>query len=69
MKVNDIRELSLEELEKKLRDARADILDLRLRKESGQLEKTHEIELKRHEIARCETIRSEKKKAAATQAS
>jgi large subunit ribosomal protein L29 len=64
MKANEIRELSIEELEKKLRDTRADVLDVRLRKQTGQLEKTHEVALKRKEVARFETILSEKKAAA-----
>lgn len=68
MKAKEIRELSIEELGKKLRDARADILDLRLQKQTGQLEKTHELSLKRKEIARFETILAEKK-AAETKAS
>lgn len=65
MKAKEIRELSIEELEKKLRDARAEILDLRLQKKTGQLEKTHVLGLKRKEIARYETILSEKQGAAA----
>lgn len=63
MKAKEIRELSVEELEKKLRDARAETLDIRLRKQSGQLEKTHEIALKRKDISRYETILTEKKTA------
>lgn len=61
MKSKDIKELSIEELGKKLRDARADVLDLRLRKKAGQLEKTHEVRLKKNEVARYETILSQKK--------
>jgi large subunit ribosomal protein L29 len=64
MKAKEIRELSIEELEKKLRDARAEQLDQRLRKQVGQLEKTHELKETRKEIARFETILSEKKAAA-----
>lgn len=63
MKAKEIRELSVEELGKKLRDARAAMLDLRLQKQTGQLEKTHELGLKRKEIARYETILTEKKAA------
>jgi large subunit ribosomal protein L29 len=64
MKAKDIRELSVEELEKKLRDSRAETLDLRLRKQVGQLEKTHRLKESRREIARMETILSQKKTAA-----
>lgn len=64
MKAKEIRELSIEELGKKLRDARAEVLDIRLQKQAGQLEKTHEVGLKRREVARYETILAEKKAAA-----
>ncbi|HLS27188.1 MAG TPA: 50S ribosomal protein L29 [Opitutales bacterium] len=63
MNAKKIRELSIEEIGKKLRDARADLLEIRLQKQTGQLEKTHEVQLKRKEIARCETILAEKKAA------
>ena len=69
MKAKEIRELSIEELGKKLRDVRAEVLDVRLRKETGQLEKTHEVPLKRKEVARYETILAEKKRAASQKAS
>lgn len=61
MKAKEIKELSIEELEKKVRDARAEMLGLRLQKRTGQLEKTHQLKLTRREIARYETILSEKK--------
>ncbi len=61
MKAKEIKELSIEELEKKLRDAREEMLGLRLQKQVGQLEKTHQLKVTRREIARYETILSEKK--------
>lgn len=63
MKIKDIKELSLAELEKKTRDSREQLLNLRLKKQTGQVEKTHEITALRKDIARMETIRSEKLKA------
>lgn len=69
MKPTEIRELSVEEIEKKLRDARAAVLDVRLRKQTGQLEKTHEVVERRKEVARFETVLSEKKRAAGKKAS
>lgn len=57
MKSKDIRELSLAELEKKVRDSREQLLSLRLKKQTGQVEKTHEITALRKGIARMETIR------------
>ncbi len=61
----DIRELSESEIEKKLRDVRDSHLDLRLRKQTGQVEHPHEFKQLRHEIARLETILREKKLSAA----
>jgi len=59
MKSKDIRELSANELEKKLRDSRQELLTLRLRKQSGQVEKPSEIKTLRRDIARMETILNE----------
>lgn len=64
MKAKEIKELSIEELEKKLRDTRSERLDLRLQKQAGQLDKTHQVKLTRRDIARYETILSAKKAAA-----
>ena len=63
MNAKDIRELSPVELEKKIRDSREQLLDLRLKKQTGQVEKTHEITALRKDIARMETIRQQKQSA------
>jgi large subunit ribosomal protein L29 len=60
MKVKDIKELSLPELEKSIRDTRDQLLELKLRKQTGQVENTAELTQRRRDIARMETIRSEK---------
>ena len=60
MKVKDIKELSLPELEKSIRDTRDQLLELKLRKQTGQVENTAELTQRRSDIARIETIRSEK---------
>ena len=60
MKVNDIKELSLPELEKSIRDTRDQLLELKLRKQTGQVENTAELTQRRRDIARMETMRSEK---------
>ena len=57
----DIREMSEAEIEKKLRDTRDSHLNLRLRKQTGQVEHPHEFKKMRQEIARLETILREKK--------
>jgi large subunit ribosomal protein L29 len=60
MKVKDIKELSIPELEKSIRDTRDQLLELKLRKQTGQVENTAELTQRRRDIARMETIRSEK---------
>lgn len=60
MNTKDIKELSVAEIEKKIRETREELLDLRLKKQTGQVEKTHRITAARKDIARMETIRNEK---------
>jgi large subunit ribosomal protein L29 len=64
MTVKEIRELSPQEIEKKIREIRQELLGLRLHKQTGQVEKTHELKSLRREIARLETINQEKQAAA-----
>jgi large subunit ribosomal protein L29 len=64
MTSKEIRELSVTEIETKLREAREQLLQLRLRKNTGQVEKTHEIRVLRKDIARLETGLTQKKAAA-----
>ena len=52
--------MSEAEIEKKLRDTRDSIMNLRLRKQTGQVEHPHEFKNHRKEIARLETILREK---------
>ena len=65
MTSKEIRELSPAETENKLRSAREQLLHLRLRKQTGQVEKTHELRTLRKDIARLETARTAKNKKAA----
>jgi large subunit ribosomal protein L29 len=60
MKPKEIRDLNPTELDKRLRETRQQLLMLRLRKQTGQVEKTHELRVLRKDIARMETILSEK---------
>lgn len=60
MKAEAIRNLSQQEIEKMLRDTRQELLNLRMRKQSGQVEKTHELRELRREIARLKTIIKER---------
>ncbi len=65
MKPQEIRELSTAEIETKLRETRDALVQLRLRKNTGQVEKTHELRALRKDIARFETILTQKHSAAA----
>ena len=61
MTSKEIRELSAVEIATKLREIREQLLQLRLRKQTGQVEKTHELRTLRKDVARLETILTEKK--------
>ena len=62
MTSKEIRALSAAELETKLRDLRTELLQLRLRRQTGQVEKPHELREQRKDIARLLTILHVKKK-------
>lgn len=64
-KTNPINELSPAEITVKLAETREKLLQLRLRKQTGQVEKTHELRALRKDIARLETARTAKAKKAA----
>lgn len=68
MTIKEIRELSPVEIETKLRDTRDQLLQLRLRRQTGQVEKPHLLREYRKDIARLETVLRESKKASAGQA-
>ena len=68
MKPKDIRELSVSEIETKLRETRETLLQSNLRKHTGQVEKPHTFKAYRKDIARLETILTEKKQVAAAPA-
>ena len=61
MTPKEIREPAPAEISTKLRDIRGQLLQLRLRKQTGQVEKTHELRALRKDIARLETILNQKK--------
>ena len=60
MKVTEIRKLSIAELEKMFRDTGEELMNLRLRKQTGQVEKPHLLCSLRRERARIKTILTEK---------
>ena len=65
MNTKDIREMSEAEIEKKLRETRDSQVMLRMKKQTGQVEHPHEFTQLRRDIARLETILTQKKLAGA----
>ncbi len=66
MKIKELRELSVEELGARRRELRQEMLNLRVQQQIGQLENPARLHLLRREVARIETLLSER--SAATQA-
>lgn len=52
MKISEIKDLSVPEIEKKLRELGDELLQLQIRKQSGQVEKPHMIRSLRRDRAR-----------------
>ena len=65
MTSKEIRELPVAEIETKLRETREQLVQLRLRKNTGQIEKPHMLRDYRKDIARLETALTAKKSTAA----
>ena len=62
MKINEIRKLTREEIEKKIKDSKSELLDLRMKAATGNLEKTSGIDATKKDIARMMTVLKKKKK-------
>jgi large subunit ribosomal protein L29 len=60
MTSKEVRDLTLTEIDTKLREAREELMQLRLRKQTGQVEKTHSLRIIRKDIDRMETIKTAK---------
>ena len=65
MKIEEIVEMSTDELLTKKRDLRQESLHLRLQQQSGQLEQPSRLRLVRRDVARIETVLSQRAKAVA----
>ena len=60
MKIKELREMTVEELGTKRRELKHEMLNLRIQQQSGQLENPARIYLLRKDVARIETIISER---------
>ncbi|CAM3053175.1 50S ribosomal protein L29 [Legionella worsleiensis] len=59
-KIDELRNLTVEELQTELLSLRKEQFNLRMRKASGSLDKTHLITLVRKSVARVKTMLTEK---------
>lgn len=66
MKISEIQELTIKELEARKRELRHESFNLRIQQQAGQLEKPHMLRTLRRDAARVETVISRKKAAAAS---
>ena len=60
MKVKEIRELSTEEINKKLVEAKEELFNLRFQQATGTIEKPSRIRDLRHTVARLKTVLKER---------
>lgn len=68
MKTKELRELSVDELNGRRRELRQEMLNLRVQQQTGQLENPARLSVLRREVARIETIVTERGIAAASKA-
>jgi large subunit ribosomal protein L29 len=60
MKTEEIRKMSVEEMQSKLADMREELMKLRFQQVTGQLTDTSRLRLMRRDVARMETITNER---------
>ncbi len=63
MKSEEIRKMSVEEMQGKLSDMREELMKLRFQQVTGQLTDTSRLRLLRRDVARMETIFNERSRA------
>lgn len=68
MKIKELREMSVEELGARKRELRQEMLNLRVQQQIGQLENPSRLRTLRREVARIETLVTQRITAAATKA-
>ncbi len=60
MKANELRKLTTEELEKKVKESKEELFNLRMQKATGMIEKPSRIKELRKTVARINTILKER---------
>lgn len=59
MKTNELRDLTVEELDQKLEETKKELFNLRIQQSTGQLEKPSRIREVRRDIARMNTVKTQ----------
>lgn len=62
MKINDIRKMSTEDINKKIVELKEELFNLRFSASTGSLEKPHRIKELRHTVARLKTVLKERER-------
>jgi large subunit ribosomal protein L29 len=62
MKIAEIRELTIKELDARKREIRQEIFNLRIQQQNGQLEKPHMLRSLRRDAARVESVLVQKRR-------
>ena len=62
MKVKEIRELTTEEINNKLKETKEELFNLRINSAMGNLEKPSRLRELRHQVARLKTVLKEREK-------
>ena len=60
MKVNEIRDLTTEEIQNKIKESKEELFNLRFQQATGNLEKPSRIRELRHTVARLKTVLKER---------
>ena len=60
MKVNEIRNLTTDEIVAKIKETKEELFNLRFQQATGNLEKPSRIKELRHTVARCKTVLKER---------
>ncbi len=61
MKLNEIRNMSTEDINKKIDELKSELFDMRMKQATAALEKSHKINEDRKLIARLKTVLNERK--------
>jgi large subunit ribosomal protein L29 len=68
MKIKEIRDMTDQELRTRRRDIKQELFHLRMQQQAGQLEKSSQIKSLRRDVARIESVFSQRRLAASSSA-